>query len=669
MEIVSANVALIASGSKHSLLLNKDGSLWGMGSNSIGQLGVQAGEDLSVPTLIQEDHSVTFALVSGEGDTDNTSFRLDGNQLLTAESLDSSSQDSYQIRVKGTAPDGETLESSFTIVVQDEPENTSTLQLSLDNNTVPENQAAGRIVGQLTLEGSPGIVDISAGDHHSFYIKSDGSLWAMGENFSGQLGDGTNLDKHSPVRILGANAEHISGGSEHSLITKQDGSVWAMGNNEYGQLGIGHEFDEESPTSISTLQDAHQISAGNSHSLFVTTDGSLWATGDNEFGQLGNGNFNGSSIPVQILSSGVTQASAGGVHSLIIQTGGSLWAMGFNGFGQLGDATDEDKTTPVKIMETEVRKVAAGGLHSLILKEDGSLWAMGNNEDGQLGDGTFQDQSTPIRIVESEVMDIAAGGHHSLYIKEDGSLWAMGNNEAGQIGDNTLQNQPEPVKVVESGVTQIAAGAEHSLFLKEDGSLWAMGENESGQFGEGSTLDNAAPILVTTGDSFTFIFIDGNGDDHNDLFAINGDTLSTTESFDYETQDTYSLRVKGFNQDGESTEAILEIQITNLPEGQDFRYISTPLEHGWERQSWFGLYYPAPTSDWLYHEHLGWLYLPSPQPISSLWLWHPNQGWLWTSNNTYPWLYSHNLESWLYFDAQLQEKRLYVYNDNQWIEE
>jgi len=124
-----------------------------------------------------------------------------------------------------------------------------------------------------------------------------------------------------------------------------------------------------------------------------------------------------------------------------------------------------------------------------------------------------------------------------------------------------------------------------------------------------------------------------------------------------------------FNQDGQSTDSILQIQVTNLPDGLEFKETGHSLTQGWEHQPWFGAYYPAPDSHWLYHWQLHWLYQPPNQTIDSLWLWHPNQGWLWTSDTSYPWLYSHNLESWLYFDAQQQEKRLYVYNAALWIVE
>lgn len=88
-----------------------------------------------------------------------------------------------------------------------------------------------------------GVIAIAAGRAHSMFIKSDGSLWVMGDNSYGQLGDGTtdseNYATNQPEEIVTSNVVAISGGVFHSLFLKSDGSLWAMGWNFYGQLGDG----------------------------------------------------------------------------------------------------------------------------------------------------------------------------------------------------------------------------------------------------------------------------------------------------------------------------------------------------------------------------------------------------------------------------------------------
>ena len=92
---------------------------------------------------------------------------------------------------------------------------------------------------------------ISAGYEHSLAVKSDGSLWAWGNNDYGQIGDGTTYNRYSPVPIGPDNDwVMVSGGFSHSLAVKSDGQLWAWGKNNYGQLGLGHNNNRLEPTLI-----------------------------------------------------------------------------------------------------------------------------------------------------------------------------------------------------------------------------------------------------------------------------------------------------------------------------------------------------------------------------------------------------------------------------------
>src|ERR1039458_6520045 len=341
--------------------------------------------------------------------------------------------------------------------------------------------------------------------YHSLFLKSDGSLWGMGGNVTGQLGDGTFSNAYKPEEILAGGVTAIAAGNAHSLFIKSDGSLWVMGDNSFGQLGDGTLNTTNQPEEI-VSNDVIAVAAGGNHSLFLKSDNSLWAMGENFNGQLGDGSFNNTNQPEEIVASGVAAIAAGEGHSLFLKSDGSLWAMGLNNTGQLGDGSyftnaPFGTNQPEEIMASGVTAIAAGAFHSLFLKSDGSLWAMGAN-DGGLGDGTFNNTNQPEEIVGSNVTAIATGTGHSLFLKSDGSLWATGLNYFGQLGDGTYftnasfsTNRPE--KIVASGVTAVAAGGEHSMFLKSDGSLWAMGYNGVGQLGDGF-IDTNSPYGTAT---------------------------------------------------------------------------------------------------------------------------------------------------------------------------
>src|SRR5205814_5163803 len=96
--------------------------------------------------------------------------------------------------------------------------------------------------------GMTGVKAIAAGGQHSLAVKSDGSVWAWGANLSGQLGNTTWCTAQGdecagssvPVLVHGlAGAQAVAAGGNQSLALKSDGSVWAWGENGYGQLGNG----------------------------------------------------------------------------------------------------------------------------------------------------------------------------------------------------------------------------------------------------------------------------------------------------------------------------------------------------------------------------------------------------------------------------------------------
>ncbi len=214
---------------------------------------------------------------------------------------------------------------------------------------------------------------MAAGGWQTFALKSNGTLWAWGSNFHGQLGDGTGTDAHAPVRIGKLNDwVSVAAGTQHTVAIKSNGTLWTWGYNWVGQLGDGTTTGRSLPGQVGSDHDWASIAAGESHTLAVKSNGTLWAWGLNDDGRLGDGTTDGRLSPVRVgTDSGWASVKAGMYHTVALKTDGSLWAWGQNGRGQLGDETTSEKHSPTRIgMANDWVFIAAGTRHSVGLKAD-----------------------------------------------------------------------------------------------------------------------------------------------------------------------------------------------------------------------------------------------------------------------------------------------------------
>jgi len=363
-----------------------------------------------------------------------------------------------------------------------------------------------------------GASEAAAGGNHTVTIRSDGTLWAWGQNGDGQLGDGSTTDRPSPVKIgSAANWASVSTGNHHTVAIQSNNSLWIWGANYYGQLGKSNTTADpanRSPARIGTSLNWASASAGGLHTVAITTNGQLYAWGYNYYGQLGNndsGNYTSGvekdtakyeAYRVRIgTATNWKTVSAGQYHTVAIQTDGTLWAWGCNEFGQVGNGTTTNRTSPVKIgTDTNWKSVSAGNDHTVAIKTDGTLWAWGRNDSGQLGNGESGDgkfKSAPIKIgTDTNWKSVSAGGYHTAAIQTDGTLWTWGRNDSRQLGDGTETNCASPMQIgTDTDWETVSAGGLHTVAKRANSTLWAWGSN----YNDSSDDDlayNSSPTMV-----------------------------------------------------------------------------------------------------------------------------------------------------------------------------
>jgi len=359
-------IVALSAGSRHSLALSEEGSVYSWGWGHIGQLG--HGENnvsVSNPTRISRLQNVVQVSAGGMHsacvDKNNRCYTWGSN--------------TYGQLGLGSGPALATV-------------NTPTVVKYGDDDLITSK--------------------VCCGGMHTVALGPKGELYGWGKADSGQIGYSmwystfnTCVAEPKLVTELDETVVDISCGSFYTLILTAKGMVYAMGKEDYGCLGIGDDESMsmssgvQSPTLLSYFKKStpiQQISAGGWHSGFLTTEGELFVSGKGEYGRLGLGNEAAKLSPTRvvmpqqegsdhlpIVSNIVAQVSAGGSHTIWATIDHHIFTVGRLDGGRCGVGSyagntritlGHDITTaffhhsdyPFRVLQ-----VKAGGAHSMIL--------------------------------------------------------------------------------------------------------------------------------------------------------------------------------------------------------------------------------------------------------------------------------------------------------------
>jgi alpha-tubulin suppressor-like RCC1 family protein len=240
--VVASGVSKVGCGHNHTCFIKTDGSLWCAGSNSSGQIGNNTTTNVS--SFVQ----VLTSIEQVSGGSAHTCARV-----ITGE-VDCWGDNTYGQLGLGT---------------------TGAAHTSPTYVTAPTARPAA---------------EVALGENHTCIRKYDGTVWCWGSNASGQLGDGTNVDRSTAVQVSGiSSAVQIGAGGSTSCARLQDGTVRCWGEGFNGETGDGSGKASSTPVVVRNISGALEIAVGYNRSCARLDSGTLACWGVDNVGEVGDG--------------------------------------------------------------------------------------------------------------------------------------------------------------------------------------------------------------------------------------------------------------------------------------------------------------------------------------------------------------------------------------------
>ncbi len=461
--------------------------------------------------------SFTYTLVSGTGDTDNASFNISGSSLRITNSPDYETRNSYSVRVQ-TSDGSNTYSESFTITISNV--NESPTDITLSASSVNENVAGNTTVGTLST------TDPDAGSSFTYTLVSGtGDTDNASFNISG-----------SSLRITNS-PDYETRNSYSVRVQTSDGS------NTYSEsFTITISNVNESPTDITLSASSvnENVSANTTIGTMSTTDpdagSSFTYTLVSGTGDTDNASFNISGSSLRITNS--PDYETRNSYSVRVQTsdGSNTYSESFT----ITISNVNESPTDITLSASSVNENVAGnttvGTLSTTDPDAGSSFTYTLvSGTGDTDNASFNISGSSLRITNSP--DYETRNSYSVRVQT-----SDGSNTYSESFTITISN-------VNESPTDITLSAS------------SVNENVAGNTTVG-TLSTTDP---DAGSSFTYTLVSGTGDTDNASFNISGSSLRITNSPDYETRNSYSVRVQ--TSDGSNTYSeSFTITISNVNE-------------------------------------------------------------------------------------------------------
>jgi len=328
-------------------------------------------------------------------------------------------------------------------------------------------------------------------------IDLNNQAWAWGDNSYGQLGTGTTTTQSSPVSVitLPATITKIASSGPHTLLLTKTGTVYGMGLNASGQLGDGTTFNRSLPVLVGTGNaKIVDIAIGTNHSVALDQYGKIWSWGNNSYGQLGNNTtltISVTTIPsfsVTSLISGIANAVTSAPAMGLLDSNSNAWVWGNSVFGNLGNGTTNNYSSPISQGYRWKQFNMSGEGTAYGIDANNYAWMWGVNSRGALGNNTTDNSSSPISVLGGHRWStITIGSNNTSYaftvgLDTNGYAW-----EWGAISGGAFVSSPVSVGGPFARLIPRPPTTAFSIALDSNSYAWVWGYGYYGYLGNNTT--------------------------------------------------------------------------------------------------------------------------------------------------------------------------------------
>ncbi|KAF8818084.1 RCC1 domain-containing protein [Rickettsia endosymbiont of Cardiosporidium cionae] len=388
-------------------------------------------------------------------------------------------------------------------------------------------------------------IEIFSSTVHSYGLTQGGDVYSWGFNNNGQLGHGntSNLAIATRIEYFVTNGIKISkifnnrwssGDIYNSYFLSTNGILYAVGNNAWGQLGDSTTTQRLTPVRVGILENIVDVfPSANPISVYaIDSNGDLWVWGANNVGQLGLGDITQRNIPVKVDALSDVKKAIGGAtnitngsfqaFSLVLLQNGDVFSSGANGWGQLGlgNSTNMNSYTKIPTLENIEEIAVSQSYHAAAAAiSRGRIYLWGSSENGRLGKSVTSFITTPELqggVLSGDVRKVQFGGYSSVtsansgrtnvynstFVQVGNKIYAAGYSVNGNLGvgnivaiNSTFQEVIGISGQIKDWVVSGIASTHALSVLYEDGRVDTNGNNASGQTGIFRTINTIAGTL------------------------------------------------------------------------------------------------------------------------------------------------------------------------------